>query len=129
PRAPTSRPPGGTYFGRRIAARSGDADLDVVPDDADFVAVVAKVRPGVVEPGALLDAELPGVPGADHAAILDVAAGERSAHVRAGVVDGGVFAVDVEDRHHHAVDGVGSSLALGDVAQLGDADEFGHDRW
>ena len=50
--------------------------------------IAADLDARVVGPGAVGDAEAPGVPGAGDDAALDVAAGQRRAHVRADVVDG-----------------------------------------
>src|SRR5262249_42685334 len=56
-------------------------DLDLVADDPDRVAADLDAR--VVRPGAVGDAEPPGVPGAGDDAVLDVPAAERGPHVPA----------------------------------------------
>jgi hypothetical protein len=100
--------------------------LDFVAFDADFEGVDFYL--GVVAPLAVVNAEAPGVPGAGDDAGFEVAAGERSAHVGAEVVDGGEFSVLVEDGDHPSVDGVGLTLAVGNIADFGDGDEVRHTR-
>jgi hypothetical protein len=102
-----------------------DADLDFVAFDADFEGIDFDLW--VVAPFAVVNAEPPGVPGAGDDAGFEVAAGERGAHVRAEVVDGGEFSVLVEDGDHAAVHGVGLALAGGDVAQFGDGHKWDRD--
>src|SRR3954468_4897946 len=87
----------GTRFPPLLGAGRGpgDLDLDLVADDADGVA--ADLDLGVVRSGTVGQAEAPGVPGAGDHAVLDPAAAERGAHVRADVVDGVVALAGAED--------------------------------
>ena len=80
----------------------------------------------IVEPRTVLDRESPGVPGTGHRHAFDVAFGQRSAHVRADVVDGRVFAPDVEDSDDRTVHGEGSAFSGGDVADFGDGLKLFH---
>ena len=96
--------------------------MDFLSFDADFEGVDLDL--GVVAPLAVVNAESPGMPRTSHDAGLKIAAGQRSAHVRAKIVDGRVFAVFVEDGDHAVVHRIGLSLTVGDVADTGDSDEI-----
>src|SRR5262249_33643559 len=69
-----------------------------------------------VRPDAIAQAEAPGVPGASDRASLDVAAAERGAHVRAGIVDGVILPLVVEDGDEVAADRDGLAFAIGQLA-------------
>jgi len=71
-------------------------NLDLVTHHAGFKTVDFDAF--VVHPGAVGDAESPGVPRARDDAIETEAGAERGAHVRADVVDGIVAAALVENR-------------------------------
>jgi hypothetical protein len=103
------------FFGR-------DFNLDIVSLDPHLEGVDLDSR--VVAPFAVVDAEPPGVPGTGDDSLLDVAAGQRRAHVRAEIVDGKERTSLVEYRHHPTVDSEGAAGTFGNVANLGDGREF-----
>jgi hypothetical protein len=104
----------------------GDADPNVLSHNTDLEGIDTETGFRVVGPAAVRDAEPPGVPGAGDDGVLDIAAGEGGAHVRAGIGDGLISAVDVEHRNHPAVNAEGASFTCGDVADAGDCFEFCH---
>ena len=68
------------------------------------------------------------MPRTRHRHPLDVSFGQRGPHVRADVVDRRVFAADVEDSHHRAVDRKGSSFTGRNLADFGDGLKLIHCR-
>src|SRR5579884_4089934 len=84
---------GGLLAGRGFVL---DLDLDLVALDPDGIAADLDAR--VVRPGAVGQAEPPGMPRAGHDAVLDMAIAERGTHVWAEVIDGVVAAAVAENR-------------------------------
>src|SRR5262249_14720061 len=87
----------------------------------------ADLDPRVVGPGAVRQAEAPGVPGAGDDAVLDEAAGQRGAHVRADVVDGKQPAAVAKDRDQLVAHFHRPAFALGQLPGRADAVELRHD--
>src|ERR1019366_5644867 len=93
-----------------------DLDLHVVADDANLMAT--DLDTWVIRPDAVGDAKAPGVPGAGDDAVFDIAAGERRAHVRAAIVDGGRLAVEKEHGDEPMPDRHGLAFAFLQIMQL-----------
>jgi len=60
---------------RFVSGGFGNADLDLVPLNADFVFADVELGLGIVEPGSFANAEFPSVPRTDDSAVLDVTGG------------------------------------------------------
>lgn len=75
---------------------------DIIPFDFDFEAI--DFRTGIVFPGSVFDTEPPGVPGAGHRVIFDVAFGQRRSHVGTEIVDRIPLVALAKHRHHATVD-------------------------
>ena len=85
------------------------------------------LEPRVVSPGAIAHVESPGVPGAgDGPFLVELAGSERSPHVRTEIVDGVVFAADIEHGDKLLADGKSPPLSFRNGTHLGDGNEIGH---
>jgi hypothetical protein len=107
------------------------ADLDFVSDYAHLKRVDSKPR--IVGPFAVANAEPPGVPGTSHNALLiQIAAAERSAHVRTQIVDRVILAVVEKHRNEPIAELKRPALSIWDVTDFGDRYKIvrgvGHDR-
>src|SRR5207244_11323612 len=96
----------------------------LVVDHAD--GVTANLDLGVIGPGAVLQAEAPGVPGAGDHPFLDPASAQRSAHVWAHVVDGVDTARGAEDGEQLVAHLDGLPLVLRQVADPAHRLELAH---
>src|SRR5262249_1378605 len=101
-----------------------ELNLHIVADDTYRVATNLDAR--IVGPGPIGDAKAPGVPRAGDDAALDVSAAERSAHVRAGVIDGRRLAVNQEDGDELWADGDGPAFAFLQILDFADGVKFTH---
>src|SRR5262249_45987511 len=102
----------------------GNLDLDVVPFDADGVG--ADLDAWVVGPDAVGEAEAPGVPGAGDDAVLDAAAAQGGAHVRADVVDGEMLAADAEEGDQLATNDDGLAVPFLHLVDFAHRLKLGH---
>lgn len=93
-------------------------------DDADGVGGAADFGLGGVGPGAVLQAEFPGVPGAHDLALFHVATRQRGSLVGAEVADGEVLSLRKEQANHRPLHRDRLSAVLGQVAHLGHLYEF-----
>ena len=104
-------------------SRLSNADLNLVADDADVELV--DCEPRVIGPFAIANAEAPGVPRAsDVAFLIEVAAAERCAHVRAEIIDREIISVLLEYGHDPLADLERPAFAFRDVADSGDGGEI-----
>ena len=60
------------------------------------------------------------MPGARDDSVLDMPCGERGPHVRAHIIDGAEFAVDVENRHDFVGDFERATFTRRNIADAGD---------
>src|SRR5690242_199546 len=116
----------------RLIAESGSsgsaaviADLDDPVPDADRVAVYALVC-GRLQRFAGADGELGQVPRADRPVAFDPAAREVAPEMGAQVVDGEVFARQIEERHGRSIDRDRLALPIGDFPDQGRFEPLRH---
>ena len=101
-------------------------DLNLISLDSHLVGVGGDLR--IIEPGAILHAESPGVPRAGDRFVFDVPARQRRTHMRAKVVNRVMLTATVKNRDHLSADVKGLTGTIFNGAHFGDGDEFGHER-
>src|SRR5262245_9733462 len=101
-------------------------DLNLVCDYANFVTINLNLR--AVGPGAIANFEAPGMPGAGDDAFVDFPRPQRSAHVRASIVDRKVLAARIEYRDQPLAHRDRNALSFWNRTYFGDRFEFRHYR-
>ncbi len=112
-------------LGRDARRRIGDADLDLVVENADFKRVGFDLGIRCVEPGSGADIEPPAVPRAGNGVTFQSPRPERSSHVRASIADRVIGFPGAEHRHHPPIHSVRPPLAIGNLADIGHGSELG----
>lgn len=109
-------------FGLPVAAKSDSQDICFVPD-GDYASVVAKIRPGAIDPGEIVD--LDGNVLGSHDGIINFTIGQRRG-IGVGGAEEPLYVIRIEPDARRVVVGPAAAMGetvvrLGDVNWLGDA--------
>jgi len=109
-------------FGLPVAAKPDSQDICFVPD-GDYASVVAKIRPGAIDPGEIVD--LDGNVLGSHDGIINFTIGQRRG-IGVGGAEEPLYVIRIEPDARRVVVGPAAAMGetvvrLGDVNWLGDA--------